>query len=242
MVTKLNPEVIAEGSITVDKLNTNVVESLKTDSNFVTASDLKTINGESIIGSGDITISGGGSSGGSVAYAEINHGTNDTTFTLTPNTFHIWDEVSSLTLTLGTETNGVANEYLFQFTSGSTATTLSLPSDIKWAEEFTIEQNKIYQISILNGLGSVLSWEVNTTLKFTVLQQGLNTLYEYEYTRGMCWDEWVASDYNIDNYIISGTHVRKDSSYGLYDPVNSGKINSTDEIIENCQYRLLYDD
>lgn len=24
------------------------------------------------------------------AYPEINHGTSDTTFTLTPNTFHVW--------------------------------------------------------------------------------------------------------------------------------------------------------
>lgn len=135
---------------------------------------------------------------------------------------------------------GAANEYLFQFTSGSTATTLSLPSDIKWSEEFTIEQNKIYQISILKGLGSVLSWELNTTLKFTV-KQG-SALYEYEYIPGMCWDEWIASEYNTDNYIISGTHVRKDSRYGLYESENYVRINSTDEIIENYQYTLRYDD
>lgn len=103
----------------------------------------------------------GGSSSGSGAYSEVSHGTADTTFTLTPNTFHIWDEVNTLTLTLGSETSGVANEYLFQFTSGSTATTLSLPDDIKWTggETLTIEANKIYQISILKGLGSVLEWD-----------------------------------------------------------------------------------
>lgn len=100
-------------------------------------------------------ISGGG---GSSAYAEVNHGTSDSTFELTPNTFHVWDEVTSLNLTLGAETAGVANEYLFQFTSGSTPTTLTLPGDIKFTEDLTIEANKIYQISILKGLGSVLSW------------------------------------------------------------------------------------
>lgn len=113
-------------------------------------------------GGGDITISGGGSSsGGSGAYSEVNHGTSDTTFTITPNTFHVWDEVSSLTLTLGAETTGVANEYLFQFTSGSEPTTLSLPDDIKWTgdETPTIEANKIYQISILKGLASVLEFD-----------------------------------------------------------------------------------
>jgi hypothetical protein len=106
------------------------------------------------------TISSGGSSSGNGAYAEINHGTSDTTFTLTPNTFHVWDEVSTLTLTLGSETSGVANEYLFQFTSGSEPTTLILPDSIKFNSDFTVEENKIYQISILNGLGTVISWDI----------------------------------------------------------------------------------
>lgn len=67
---------------------------------LVSGTNIKTINGNSILGTGDIVISGGSSSGNS-AYSEVSHGTADTTFTLTPNTFHIWDEVSSLTLTLG---------------------------------------------------------------------------------------------------------------------------------------------
>lgn len=107
----------------------------------------------------DQVASGGSSSGGSGAYAEVNHGTSDTTFTLTPNTFHVWDEVASLDLSFADEQAGVANEYLFQFTSGATATTLSLPSDLKWTEELVIEPNMIYQVSILKGLASVLSWE-----------------------------------------------------------------------------------
>lgn len=106
------------------------------------------------------TISGGGSSSGSGAYAEVNHGTSDTTFALTPNTFHVWDEVASLTLTLGSETSGVANEFLFQFTSGATATSLTLPDDIKWANDapLTIAENMIYQISVLNGLATALEF------------------------------------------------------------------------------------
>lgn len=107
--------------------------------------------------------SGGSSEGGSSAYAEVDHGTSDTSFALTPNTFHVWDEVATLDLSLSAETSGVANEYLFQFTSGSTPTTLTLPDDIKFSDDLTIEANKIYQISILKGLGSVLSWD-NTTL------------------------------------------------------------------------------
>lgn len=92
-----------------------------------------------------------GSSNG--AYAEINHGTSDTTFTLTPNTFHVWDEVASLDLSFAEETAGVANEYLFQFTSGATATTLTLPDGLKWAEELVVASNAVYQVSVLKGLG-----------------------------------------------------------------------------------------
>jgi hypothetical protein len=133
---------------------------------LVSGTNIKTINGTSLLGSGNIEISGGGgSSSGSGAYLEVHHGTSDTTFTLTPNTFHIWEEVSALTLTLGSETAGVANEFLFQFNSGSEATTLTMSDDIKWTEELTIEPNRIYQVSILKGLASVLSWEnVNTAL------------------------------------------------------------------------------
>lgn len=119
---------------------------------LISGTNIKTINGESVIGSGDITINS--------AYPEVNHGTGDTTFTLTPNTFHVWDEVTSLTLNFGNETSGVANEYLFQFTSGSTATSLTLPNSIKWVNGSapTIAKNMIYQVSILKGLASVLEF------------------------------------------------------------------------------------
>ena len=133
---------------------------------LVSGTNIKTINGTSILGSGNITISGGSSGGGSGAYAEVNHGTSDTTFTLTPNTFHVWDEVASLTLTLGSEQSGVANEFLFQFASGATATSLTLPDDIKWVNDSapTIAENMIYQISILNGLAVVLEFSNAATL------------------------------------------------------------------------------
>lgn len=88
---------------------------------------------------------------------EVNHGTSDTTFTLTPNVMHIWGTVASLTLTLPTDSNQVLDEYLFTFTSGSTPTTLSLPSTIKWIQDPDIEENKTYQVSIVNGLAGYLT-------------------------------------------------------------------------------------
>ena len=89
--------------------------------------------------------------------AEVNHGTSDTTFALTPNVFHMWGTITSLTLTLATPTdNTIVNEYMIEFTSGSTATTLSLPSSVEWAEScgvLSVKANKTYQISIVNNIG-----------------------------------------------------------------------------------------
>lgn len=174
---------------------------------LVSGTNIKTINGTSILGSGNITISGGGSSGGSGAYAEVNHGTSDTTFTLTPNTFHVWDEVSALTLTLGDETAGVANEFVFQFTSGSEPTALTLSDDIKWVNDSapTINQNMIYQVSILKGLAVYLEFNnapsiiVNTgTYNTGDMRSGATLIFEYP----------VASDLTVSfRYASKGSYT-----------------------------------
>lgn len=88
---------------------------------------------------------------------EVNHGTSDTTFTLTPNIMHIWGEVSSLTLTFPEDTNSVLDEFMFTFTSPSTPTTLTLPATIKWIQEPNIEAGKTYQVSVVNGLAGYLT-------------------------------------------------------------------------------------
>ena len=90
----------------------------------------------------------------------VNHGTSDTTITLPPNQFHIWGEVASLTLTLGTPEEGVYNEYMFEFVSGATATTiLGLPPDLKWSGGLGVEANMRYQVSIVNNIGLIVGVE-----------------------------------------------------------------------------------
>lgn len=203
---------------------------------LVSGTNIKTINGTSILGSGNIVISGGGSSGGSGAYTEVNHGTNDTTFTLTPNTFHVWDEVASLDLTLGGETSGVANEYLFQFTSGSTATSLVLPDDIKWANDSapTIAENMIYQVSILKGMASVL--EFDNTPKVATISFKIGN-YECIAEEGMTWEEWVSSEYNIIQCSVMGNNIQRfgemvGTSFTSY-------VAKTDVITKDFQYDLI---
>lgn len=178
-----------------------------------------------------------GSGGGGGAYREVLHGTNDTTFILAPNIFHVWDEVTELTLTLDSETSGMANEYLFQFISGSEPTVLSLPDDIKWAndEAPVIEANKIYQISILKGLGSVMSWDNSNLISFSVLW-GMSGTLNFECEKGMTWEVFVASPYNTDSALkISNGNIW----YGTY---RIQDVTPT-TIIENGKiYTSIYDD
>ena len=171
---------------------------------LVSGTNIKTINGTSILGSGNITIEvgggGSGSGGGSGAYAQVNHGTRDTTFTLTPNTFHVWDEVTSLTLTLGSETSGMANEFVFQFTSGATATSLTLPDGIKWAEVGapSIKENATYQISILNNFAVILEYATQA-----VLIDNYCTYSDYTLT----FDYPVASEVTVEYDHMFGSDI-----------------------------------
>lgn len=80
------------------------------------------------------------------------HGTSDTTFTLTPNVFHIWDEVKVLSLSLLDGDGKIMDEYMFEFTSGASATVLTLPDDVRWIGENTPESGRTYQVSIVNRI------------------------------------------------------------------------------------------
>lgn len=69
-----------------------------------------------------------------------------------PNVYYEFGEVTSLTITLGTEKPGILNEYLFKFTSGSTPTVLNLPESLKWIGNNSIDPSKTYIVSILSGI------------------------------------------------------------------------------------------
>lgn len=78
------------------------------------------------------------------------------TATIQPNVLNVWGEVESLDITLAEPTdNTIVNEYMAQFTSGATATTLTLPNTIKWMAAPNIQPNKTYQLSIINNLGVI---------------------------------------------------------------------------------------
>ena len=91
--------------------------------------------------------------------AQVDHGTSNTTFELPANQYHTWGEVSSLTLTLGSGTDGQANGYWFSFDSGDTATTLSIPETIK--TDIVVEPNTHYECIIVGDYMTFSEWEVS---------------------------------------------------------------------------------
>lgn len=78
---------------------------------------------------------------------------------LTANKFYVFGEVTALTVTLATPVNqNIVNEYHFRFTSGSTATVLTLPQSVTMPSDFSVEASKTYEISIVDGFGTVTEW------------------------------------------------------------------------------------
>lgn len=80
----------------------------------------------------------------------------DTTVTLEPNKLYIFPEMASLTYTIGEGTG----EVHFIFKSGATATRVVHPTGVNIGS-FTVESNKIYEVSILEGLLTSQSWAVS---------------------------------------------------------------------------------
>lgn len=112
-------------------------------------------------GSGAVTVTipeGSGGSGGTVRIEKLS---TDTSVELQPNKLYIFPEMAELTITLAEPTDtGIANEYHFVFQSGATATTLSIPDTVKIPSGFTVDVNKIYEVSILEGCLCAQSWAV----------------------------------------------------------------------------------
>jgi hypothetical protein len=80
----------------------------------------------------------------------------ETTLEIQPNVLNVWGEVAELTITLATPNDtSIVNEYMVQFASGATATTLVLPDIIQWLSEPTINPNATYQLSIVNNLAVI---------------------------------------------------------------------------------------
>lgn len=80
----------------------------------------------------------------------------DTSCTLEENKFYVWPEMTSLTITCP----ATGGPFAFRFTSGSTATVLSM-TGITMPDDFSVEADRVYEINVLEGMGLAVSWEVS---------------------------------------------------------------------------------
>lgn len=80
----------------------------------------------------------------------------DTTVTLEPNKLYVFPEMESLTYTIGEGTG----EVHFFFRSGATATRVVHPSNVNIGS-FSVDANKVYEVSILEGLLTSQNWSVS---------------------------------------------------------------------------------
>lgn len=153
---------MSNGSTVEDAINSINTGGSTNTSNYYTKeqidakgylTDVKTINGISLAGSGNISI-------GNKALST----TTATSMTLTPNVYHrnTNTNLSSLAITLGEITDStILNEYFVEFTTRTAGTTISLPSNIKWVngEAPTFDASCTYQVSIVNNLGVVTKFK-----------------------------------------------------------------------------------
>lgn len=80
----------------------------------------------------------------------------DTTVVLEPNKLYIFPEMESLTYNIGEGTG----EVHFIFKSGATATRVVHPDGVNIGS-FSVEANKVYEVSILEGLLTSQNWSVS---------------------------------------------------------------------------------
>lgn len=154
-----------------NKLASDLVDDTNSGNKFVTTSEKQTWNGkydkpstgipkadlasdvQTSLGKADTAIQSHQDISGKANKISVVQ-TSASTIEINSNTFYKFGEVASLNITLTSITdNTIYNEYMFEFVSGATATTLTLPDTIKWLETPTIDANKIYQCSIVDNIG-----------------------------------------------------------------------------------------
>ena len=72
--------------------------------------------------------------------------------------YHFTGAITDLTITFNAATANQLAHYHFDFLSGSTAATLTLPNTVVMPSGFTVEASKRYEVDILNNYGTVMAW------------------------------------------------------------------------------------
>lgn len=72
--------------------------------------------------------------------------------------YHFTGALTSLTITLNAPATGEIAQYHFDFLSGSTAPTLTMPNAVTMPDDFAVEASKRYEVDVLNNYGTVVTW------------------------------------------------------------------------------------
>ena len=159
---------------------------LANDSGFITSAPVTSVNGQTgavtltipaAASSGTPAMDGTASRGSSDNFARADHVhptdtsrepavtevTNTDTGALTPaldagKIYHFTGAITSIAPTLTAAASGQVAHYHFDFLSGATAATLTLPNTVVMPSGFAVEANKRYEIDILNNYGAVMAW------------------------------------------------------------------------------------
>lgn len=134
------------------QLKTINSESLKGTGNITLVSSVKTINGETMTGTGNVSTQ--------VPVVTVSGATP--TQELAPNTFYKFGTVDSLTLTMALPTFGILNIYSYSFTASSSfdaSTSTYLPDGVTLNGDFAIEEGQTCEISIQDGRAAFMVWD-----------------------------------------------------------------------------------
>lgn len=72
--------------------------------------------------------------------------------------YHFTGAITALTITLNSPASGQLAQYHFDFNSGSTAATLTMPNTVTMPDSFAPEASKHYEVDVLNNYGAVVAW------------------------------------------------------------------------------------
>lgn len=135
------------------------VSDLTNDSGYITSAGapVQSVNGQTGAVTVSVPVSSvNGRTGAVTGLAEQwtvqNMTASDTAVTLQPNVFYIFPEMASLAVTVT-----AVGMYAFRFTSGTTATTLTV-NGATMPDSFSVESGKVYEVNVYQGYGVVSEW------------------------------------------------------------------------------------
>lgn len=205
----------------INDLNTDVANLYadKQDA-LISGENIKTINGQSLLGSGNIVISGGGGN------SDANVSAVDTSETLDDVSGVTYVKYVAQTLTEAQKAQARAN---IGALSADDQETVDL-SNYYTKEEIDSQLGDINSIleSIISGGGaSIITFYINQTF--------IATTIECQAEDGMTWEEWCNSSYNTFGYYIEGTSVTNDD--GVYIVLDGINVSNTDIIQSGVTYK-----